>query len=68
MKNYKKFMAQVNERIEKRGKKTMKSEGGIMSRKERGVENTDDYIDTIAAYIAAIRKTTQRLKAKQNET
>ena len=67
MKNYKKFMAQVNERIEKRGKKTMKSEGGIMSRKERGVENTDDYIDTIAAYIAAIRKTTQRLKAKQNE-
>lgn len=68
MKNYKKFMAQVNERIEKRGKKTMKSEGGIMSRKERGVENTDNYIDTIAAYIAAIRKTTQRLKAKQNET
>jgi len=67
MKNYKKFMAQVNERIEKRGKKSTKSEGGIMARKERGA-NTDDYLDTIAEYIAAIRKTTQRLKAKQNES
>ena len=67
MKNYKKFMAQVNERIEKRGKKMTKSDGGIMSRKERDTTSTDDYVDTIAAYIAAIRKTTQRLKAKQNE-
>lgn len=68
MKNYKKFMAQVNERIEKRGKKSMRSEGGIMSRKERDTASTDDYIDTIATYIAAIRKTTQRLKAKQNDS
>lgn len=64
MKNYRKLMAQVNERIEKRGKKTAKSDGGIMARKERDTAPTDDYIETIAAYIAAIRKTTQRLKAK----
>ena len=64
MNNYKKFMAQVNERIEKSGKKPTKSEGGIMARKERDMKAADDYVDTIASYIAIIRKTAQKVKAK----
>lgn len=64
MKNYKKFMAQVNERIEKSGKRTSKSEGGIMSRKDKEMTSADDYVDTIASYVAAIRKTAQKVKAK----
>jgi len=35
MQNYKKFMAQVEERISKMNKKPSKSEGGIMSRKDK---------------------------------
>jgi hypothetical protein len=67
MQNYKKFMAQVEERINKMNKKPSKSEGGIMSRKDKMSSSESDYIDTIASYIATIRKTAQKVKAK-NET
>lgn len=67
MQNYKKFMAQVEERISKMNKKPSKSEGGIMSRKDRMPSSESDYIDAIASYIATIRKTAQKVKAK-NET
>lgn len=63
MQNYKKFMAQVEERISKMNRKPSKSEGGIMSRKDR-MSPESDYIDTIASYIATIRKTAQKVKAK----
>lgn len=63
MQNYKKFMAQVEERINKMNRKPSKSEGGIMSRKDR-TSPESDYIDTIASYIATIRKTAQKVKAK----
>lgn len=63
MQNYKKFMAQVEERISNMNKKPSKSEGGIMSRKDR-MSPESDYIDTIASYIATIRKTAQKVKAK----
>ena len=62
MKNYKKFMAQVEERIAKMNRKPSKSDG-IMSRKERSSGPDSDYIDTIASYIATIRKTAQKVKA-----
>lgn len=66
MQNYKKFMAQIEERISKMGKKPSKPEGGgIMSRKPVKEEMAEsDYIDTIASYIAVIRKTAQKVKAK----
>ena len=66
MQNYKKFMAQVEERISKMNKKPSKSEGsGIMSRKPAKEGMTEsDYIDTIASYISVIRKTAQKVKAK----
>lgn len=64
MQNYKKFMAQVEERINKMNKKPSKSEGGIMSRKDKMSSSESDYIDTIASYIATIRKTAQKVKAK----
>lgn len=64
MQNYKKFMAQVEERINKMSKKPSKSEGGIMSRKDKMPSSESDYIDTIASYIAVIRKTAQKVKAK----
>lgn len=64
MQNYKKFMAQVEERINKMSKKPSKSEGGIMSRKDKMSSPESDYIDTIASYIATIRKTAQKVKAK----
>jgi hypothetical protein len=63
MQNYKKFMAQVEERINKMNKKPSKSEGGIMSRKDK-MSPDSDYIDTIASYISVIRKTAQKVKAK----
>lgn len=66
MQNYKKFMAQVEERINKMNKKPSKNEGGgIMSRMQtkEGMSESD-YIDTIASYIAVIRKTAQKVKAK----
>jgi hypothetical protein len=63
MQNYKKFMAQVEERINNMNKKPSKSEGGIMSRKDR-MSPESDYIDTIASYISVIRKTAQKVKAK----
>lgn len=63
MQNYKKFMAQVEERISKMNRKPSKSEGGIMSRKDR-MSPESDYIDVIASYIATIRKTAQKVKAK----
>lgn len=63
MQNYKKFMAQVEERINKMNKKPSKSEGGIMSRKDK-MSPESDYIDTIASYISVIRKTAQKVKAK----
>lgn len=62
MKNYKKFMAQVEERIAKMNRKPSKSDG-IMARKERSNGPDSDYIDTIASYIATIRKTAQKVKA-----
>lgn len=66
MQNYKKFMAKVNERIEKRSKKPSRSDS-IVSRKERDdMGKNDDFIDEVAYYISAIRKATQKLKAKQN--
>ncbi len=65
MKNYKKFMVQVEERISKMGKKPQKADSGIMSRKiKEDTINNADYIDTIASYIATIRKTAQKVKAK----
>lgn len=64
MQNYKKFMAQVEERIGKMNKKPSKSEGGIMSRKDREASPDSDYIDVVASYIATIRKTAQKVKAK----
>jgi hypothetical protein len=65
MQNYKKFMAQIEERISKMGKKPQKTEGGIMSRKIKEESMTDaDYINAIASYIATIRKTAQKVKAK----
>lgn len=69
MKNYKKFMAQVNERIEKKsGRRQSRNDGGMMSRRQQDdAVSNDDYIEVIASYIATIRKTAQRLKAKNNE-
>lgn len=64
MQNYKKFMAQVEERINKMNKKPSKSDGGIMSRKEKMSSSESDYIDTVASYIATIRKTAQKVKVK----
>jgi hypothetical protein len=64
MQNYKKFMAQVEERINGMNKKSSKSEGGIMSRKDKLPSSESDYIDTIASYISVIRKTAQKVKAK----
>lgn len=64
MQNYKKFMAQVEERISKMNKKPSRSEGGIMSRKDKMSSSESDYIDTIASYIVVIRKTAQKVKAK----
>jgi hypothetical protein len=65
MQNYKKLMTQVEERIAKMGRKPSKTDGGIMSRKERDtVRSEADYIDTLASYIATIRKTAQKVKAK----
>ena len=64
MQNYKKFMTQVEERINKMNKKPSKSEGGIMSRKDKTMSPESDYIDTIASYISVIRKTAQKVKAK----
>lgn len=64
MQNYKKFMAQVEERINKINKKPSRSESGIMSRKEKMSSSESDYIDTIASYISVIRKTAQKVKAK----
>lgn len=63
MQNYKKFMAQIEERIGNMTKKPSKSDS-IMSRKDRMSSPESDYIDTIASYIAAIRKTAQKVKAK----
>lgn len=66
MQNYKKFMAKVNERIEKRNKKPVRSDG-IVSRKERdNTDKTEDFVDEVTYYISAIRKATQKLKVKQN--
>jgi len=65
MQNYKKFMAQVEERISNMNRKPTKSSTGIMSRKDK--ENIDvdsDYVDIIATYVATIRKTAQKVKAK----
>lgn len=65
MKNYRKLMAQVEERISKMGRKPQKTDGGIMSRKAREDSMGDsDYIDTVAYYVSAIRKTAQKVKAK----
>jgi hypothetical protein len=65
MQNYKKFMAQVEERINKMGKKPQKTDGGIMSRKVKDdAMNDSDYVNIVATYIAAIRKTAQKVKAK----
>lgn len=64
MKNYKKFMAQIEERINKSSKKTQRPEGGIMSRKVKDSTQDAEYLDTIASYIATIRKTAQKVKAK----
>jgi hypothetical protein len=63
MKNYKKFMAQVEERISNMNRKPSKSDG-IMARKEKAASPDQDYIDTIASYIATIRKAAQKVKAK----
>lgn len=65
MKNYRKLMAQVEERISKMGRKPQKTDGGIMFRKDRedGMAD-DDYINTVAQYVSAIRKTAQKVKAK----
>jgi hypothetical protein len=65
MQNYKKFMAQVEERISKMNRKPTRSTNGIMSRKDKEEQSVDgDYVDTIASYIATIRKTAQKVKAK----
>jgi hypothetical protein len=63
MQNYKKFMAQVEERISNMNRKPSKSDG-IMARKEKSASPDQDYIDTIASYIATIRKAAQKVKAK----
>lgn len=63
MKNYKKFMAQVEERISNMNRKPSKSDG-IMARKEKAASPDQDYIDTVASYIAIIRKAAQKVKAK----
>lgn len=63
MKNYKKFMAQVEERISSMSRKPSKSDG-IMARKEKTANADQDYIDTVASYIATIRKAAQKVKAK----
>jgi hypothetical protein len=65
MQNYKKFMTQVEERISKMSRKPTKSGNGIMSRKSKEEQAVDgNYVDTIAAYVATIRKTAQKVKAK----
>jgi hypothetical protein len=65
MQNYKKFMAQVEDRISKMNRKPTKSSTGIMSRKDKeNVEMDSDYVDIIATYVATIRKTAQKVKAK----
>jgi hypothetical protein len=63
MQNYKKFMAQVEERISNMNRKPSKSDG-IMARKEKAASPDQDYIDTVASYIATIRKAAQKVKAK----
>jgi flagellum-specific peptidoglycan hydrolase FlgJ len=63
MQNYKKFMAQVEERISGMSRKSSKSDG-IMARKEKAANPDQDYIDTVASYIATIRKAAQKVKAK----
>lgn len=56
---------QVEDRISKMNRKPTKSGSGIMSRKSKEEQLAEgDYIDTIAAYIATIRKTAQKVKAK----
>ena len=63
MRNYKKFMAEIDDRINKKKPKTPSK--GLLGRGAVKEKVNDDYKEIIASYIAAIREIKEKVK-KQN--